>query len=66
MTLVRKPRIVRGSEIDRILDKLAARGIEPAAFDILPGGIVRLHRLPPGDQPESDAGEAGWDVALGE
>lgn len=35
----REPRIVRLTEIERILTALAGRGVEPAAYDLLPGGI---------------------------
>ena len=35
-------RLSRGSTV---LTALAGRGVEPAAYDLLPGGIVRLHAL---------------------
>lgn len=62
----REPRIVRLTEIERILTALAGRGVEPAAYDLLPGGIVRLHaRSPVSNVGDAEAEEREWDAALG-
>lgn len=63
----RSPRVVRLAELNRILTALAERGIVPAAYDLLPGGVVRLHaNSPANDDGASAAEERGWDAALGE
>lgn len=59
--------VVKAHEVNRILEVLAKRGLTPT-IDILPGGVVRLHPVPP---PANDVGEADdarasqiWDEAL--
>lgn len=59
--------VVKAHEVNRILEVLAKRGLTPT-IDILPGGVVRLHPVPP---PANDVGEPDdakasqiWDAAL--
>lgn len=63
----REPRTVRLTEIERILTALADRGVVPAVYDLLPGGIVRLHARPiaSNDDGNAEAEEREWDAALG-
>lgn len=67
MRAVRKV-VVKAHEVNRILVLLAKRGLTPT-IDILPGGVVRLHPLPPpaNDVGGADDAKAGqiWDEALG-
>jgi hypothetical protein len=61
-------RVVRATEINRILDVLAARGVNPAAFTVLPGGAVRFHMAEPAANdrsPDLEAEGRAWDEALG-
>lgn len=59
--------VVRASELNRVLDILEKRGIVPATLELLPGGPIRLHRLPPaandGSEEDEKAARA-WDEAL--
>lgn len=58
--------VVRAHELNRALDVLAKRGVTPT-IDILPGGIVRLHPLPPvaNDPGETDSKATEiWDAAF--
>jgi hypothetical protein len=62
-------RVVRATEINRVLDVLAARGEKPTTYDLLPGGLVRLHLTPPAANDSASDLEAearAWDAALGE
>lgn len=62
----REPRTVRLTEIERILTALADRGVVPAVYDLLPGGIVRLHARPiASNDGNAEAEEREWDAALG-
>lgn len=59
--------VVRKADLTRVLDVLAARGVTPAAFDVLPGGGVRLHAVAPAasDAAAEQRGAEAWDAALG-
>jgi len=58
-------RVVKANELNRVLDVLAKRGMAPTTYDLLPGGAVRLHLIPPA---ANDAGRdqetSEWDAAL--
>jgi hypothetical protein len=61
-------RVVRATEINRVLDVLAARGEKPAAYTVLPGGAIRLHMVEPANDAvpvESEAEQRAWAEALG-
>ncbi|CAN5175933.1 hypothetical protein BH09PSE1_BH09PSE1_23360 [soil metagenome] len=67
MSAARKPRIVRASELGRVLAILDARGEHPAAYTLLPGGAIRLHTSEPdaaNDVGETEAERAAWDAVL--
>ena len=59
-------RVVRQSDLNRVLDVLEKRGIVSATYEVLPGGAVRLHRVPPAanDTGDLDQERAEWDAAL--
>lgn len=61
-------RVVRQIDLTRVLDALEKRGIVPTAFDVMPGGTVRLHRVPPlpanDDTAVAEQEAAAWDEAL--
>jgi hypothetical protein len=59
-------RVVKANELKRVLDVLEKRGVIPTTFDLLPGGAVRLHRVPPAanDTTDLDRERAEWDAAL--
>lgn len=61
---IRKPRVVRTSELERVVAFLKAKGDKPAAYDLLPGGVVRIHLVSPAVDAAADDGSAGWDAAL--
>ena len=62
---VRKPRVVRTSELQRVVAFLESRGDQPTAYDLVPGGVVRIHLVGPAQTAVEDDGSAGWDAALG-
>lgn len=58
--------VVKAHEVNRILEVLAKRGVIPT-IDILPGGIVRLHPLPPAANDmgtNDDKATEIWDAAF--
>lgn len=61
-------RVVRATEIKRVLDVLEARGVTPTTYDLLPGGAVRLHLTPPAANDtvatETEAEKRAWAEAL--
>lgn len=58
-------RVVKANELRRVLDVLEARGVQPATFDLLPGGAVRLHLKPPAANDDgADQESKAWDAAL--
>lgn len=61
-------RVVRATELRRVLDVLEARGLKPPCCDLLPGGAVRLHLTLPAanDSGAVDLEAEGrrWDEAL--
>lgn len=67
MGAARKPRVVRATELSRVLDVLAQHGLAPAATDLLPGGVIRLHQSTPANDTSSEleAEARAWDEALG-
>lgn len=62
-------RVVRATELRRVLDVLEARGLKPPCCDLLPGGAVRLHLTPPAANDaapvDAEAEARAWDEALG-
>lgn len=59
-------KVVRATELKRVLDVLASRGVEPTTVDLLPGGAIRLHTCTP-DAANDAAAERerqAWDEAL--
>jgi hypothetical protein len=67
MSAARKPRVVRATELSRVLDVLAQKGAPILATEVLPGGIVRLHHVAPSSDDVSDleAERREWAAALG-
>lgn len=61
---VRKPRVVRTADLQRVVAFLEGKGDHPTAYDLLPGGVVRIHLVEPVGAPAEDDGAAGWDAAL--
>lgn len=57
-------RVVKANELNRVLDVLEKRGVVPTTFDVLPGGTVRLHRVPPAANDRGSEGANEWDAAL--
>ncbi len=58
-------RVVKANELNRVLDVLERRGVVPTTVDLLPGGLVRLHRVSPGaNDTGSDEESKAWDAAL--
>lgn len=59
-------RVVRANELARVLDVLAMRGVEPAAYTLLPGGAICLHKSSPSvaDLSEAEREAKAWDEAL--
>lgn len=65
MSAAKKPRVVRKSDLERMIDLIEGRGGHPTAYDLLPGGVVRIHLVAPANDAVADDGSAGWDAALG-
>lgn len=58
-------RVVKANELNRVLDVLEKRGLVPTTFDLLPGGLVRLHRVSPvANDTGCDEESRAWDAAL--
>lgn len=62
-------RVVRATELKRILDVLEARGLKPPCCDLLPGGAVRLHLSAPAAANDAvavdaEAEERAWAEVL--
>lgn len=59
-------RVVRANELARVLDVLKERGVEPAAYTLLPGGAICLHKSAPAvsDQDEIERERKRWEEAL--
>ena len=61
-------RKVHKAEFNRALEMLKERGETLTALDLLPGGALRLHVVPPAGtlpEPAQEAREAAeWDAAL--
>lgn len=59
-------RVVRANELSRVLDVLKARGLEPAAYTLLPGGAICLHKSSPSvaDLSVTEREAKAWDEAL--
>lgn len=62
---IKKPRVVRTSDLQRVVAFIESRGDQPTAYDLLPGGVVRIHLVGPAQTVGEDDGSAGWDAALG-
>lgn len=62
-------RVVRKTDLARVLDVLATRDLRPTACDLLPGGNIRLHLTDPAavetDDPAAMQESKGWDAAFG-
>lgn len=62
-------RVVRKTDLARVLDVLEARDLRPTAFTLLPGGDIRLHLTEPAgvdrDEPAVTQESKGWDAAFG-
>lgn len=61
-----RARIVRSHELERVLDVLRDRGVEPAAYTLLPGGAICLHKSAPSvsDLSVAEREAKAWDEAL--
>jgi methanogenic corrinoid protein MtbC1 len=60
-------KVVRKSDLSRVLDVLETRGLRPAAFTLLPSGNIHLHLTDPAgaDLAPAEPEEANeWDAAL--
>ncbi len=58
-------RVVRAAALERALKVLDARGVKPAACDLLPDGAIRLHLTPPvAIDGDHEAEAMAWDAAL--
>lgn len=62
-------RVVRKTDLARVLDVLAAHDMRPTACTLLPGGNIRLHLTDPADVETDDPAvtqeSKGWDAAFG-
>lgn len=65
MSAAKKPRVVRKSDLERMVSFIESKGEHPTAYDLLPGGVVRIHLVAPANDAVADDGSAGWDAALG-
>lgn len=57
-------RVVKAGEVRRFLLLLKEFGIVPSTFDLIPGGTVRIHDLPPLATDDAKEGPNEWDAAL--
>lgn len=58
-------RVVRAAAFERALKVLEARGVQPAACDLLPDGAIRLHLTSPvAIESDHEAEAKAWDAAL--
>ncbi|WP_299176963.1 hypothetical protein [uncultured Brevundimonas sp.] len=62
-------RVVRKTDLARVLDVLAAHDMRPTACTLLPSGDIRLHLTEPAavetDDPAAMQESKGWDAAFG-
>tara|TARA_R110000850_G_scaffold221220_1_gene346978 strand:- start:387 stop:575 length:189 start_codon:yes stop_codon:yes gene_type:complete len=57
-------RVVKAGEVRRFLLLLKECEIVPSTFDLIPGGVVRIHSLPPHANDDAKEGANEWDAAL--